>query len=79
MTVADLLNAGGAAGALIGLIPLLYGIFHARLPMGIAGLVACALVGVIGMAANTGISILAALIVAGLMVYLMFRADQVKP
>lgn len=76
MDTFDLLGAGGAVGALIGLIPLLYGIFHARMQFGILSMIGCVLAGIAGLGAGAGLSIALALAVALLTTYLMYREDQ---
>ena len=72
----DLLWSGGTVGGLVGLIPLMYGIFHARAPFGFLGWIACILGGVAGILVNSAFSVVVSLIIAGLMVFLMIRMDQ---
>jgi hypothetical protein len=73
MDVFDLLKAGGAVGALIGLIPLLYGFFHALGRYGFLGWLACTAGGMAGLAVNTAFSAIAAFVIAGLSVFYLSR------
>ncbi|MBW3623449.1 MAG: hypothetical protein KY468_08570 [Armatimonadetes bacterium] len=67
---------GGTVGGLIGLIPLLYGFFRALTPYGVLGWILCIMGGMAGLALGIGFSILLALILAGIMVFVMARRNR---